>query len=111
MHGWCGEWLISGLGSYIRLVPPVPAPGLLEIISPAQDPADWYGQIFNAGFMILLAQWGAVVTSVGNLFTLILVAAADEFIALTNGYSALSVSTLAGSGFILASFALLMTGS
>lgn len=67
------------------------------------------GVIFNAGFMILLANWGPVVTSVGNLFTLILVAASDEVIAILNGYNSLSVSTLIGSGFILASFGLLMT--
>lgn len=66
------------------------------------------GVSFNAGFMILLSLWGPVVTSVGNLFTLILVAAADEIIALTNGYSALSFSTLAGSGLILASFGMLV---
>ncbi|KAK9900029.1 hypothetical protein P389DRAFT_165159 [Cystobasidium minutum MCA 4210] len=67
------------------------------------------GVIFNAGFMILLANWGPVVTSVGNLFTLILVAGSDEVIAILNGYNSLSISTLVGSGFILASFGLLMT--
>jgi hypothetical protein len=67
------------------------------------------GVIFNAGFMILLAHWGPVVTSVGNLFTLILVAGSDEVIAILNGYNALSLSTLVGSGFILASFGILMT--
>lgn len=67
------------------------------------------GVIFNAGFMILLANWGPVVTSVGNLFTLILVAGSDEVIAILNGYNSLSLSTLIGSGFILASFGLLMT--
>lgn len=67
------------------------------------------GVIFNAGFMILLANWGPVVTSVGNLFTLILVAGSDEVIAILNGYNSLSISTLIGSGFILASFGLLMT--
>lgn len=60
--------------------------------------------------MILLATWGPVVTSVGNLFTLILVAASDEVIALINGYSSLSLSTLAGSGFILIAFGMLVTG-
>lgn len=67
------------------------------------------GVIFNSGFMVLISNWGPVVTSVGNLFTLILVAAADEAIALVNGYSSLSVSTLAGSGFILAAFGLLVS--
>ena len=67
------------------------------------------GVIFNSGFMVLISNWGPVVTSVGNLFTLILVAAADEVIALVNGYSSLSVSTLAGSGFILAAFGLLVS--
>lgn len=67
------------------------------------------GVIFNAGFMILLAHWGPVVTSVGNLFTLILVAASDEVIAILNGYNSLSFFTLVGSGFILASFGLLMS--
>lgn len=67
-------------------------------------------QIFNAGFMILLSHWGPVVTSVGNLFTLVLVAASDEVIALLNGYSSLSLSTLAGSGLILVAFGMLITG-
>lgn len=67
------------------------------------------GVIFNAGFMILLAHWGPVVTSVGNLFTLILVAGSDEVIAILNGYNSLSLFTLVGSGFILASFGLLMS--
>ena len=69
------------------------------------------GVAFNAGFMILLSLWGPVVTSVGNLFTLVLVAIADEVIALLNGYSALSMSTLAGSGLILASFSMLVNQS
>jgi len=68
------------------------------------------GVFFNAGFMILLSLWGPVVTSVGNLFTLILVAISDQVIALVNGYSTLSLSTLTGSGFILAAFGVLVTG-
>ena len=37
-------------------------------------------------------------------------AISDEVIALTNGSSALSLPTLAGSGFILAAFGMLITG-
>lgn len=35
------------------------------------------GMVFNAGFMVLLGVWGPVVTSVGNLLTIVLMLASD----------------------------------
>ncbi|ORY74038.1 hypothetical protein BCR35DRAFT_326000 [Leucosporidium creatinivorum] len=66
------------------------------------------GVCFNAGFMILLSLWGPVVASVGNLLTLMFVALADAF--LPNS-PPLSMSSIVGSGLIVASFAGLIVGA
>jgi len=62
------------------------------------------GVVFNAGFMILLGVWGPIITSVGNLLTIVLVLFSD--ILLGRG-AVLTIWSLAGSGVIVAAFGIL----
>ncbi|KIY64193.1 hypothetical protein CYLTODRAFT_425432, partial [Cylindrobasidium torrendii FP15055 ss-10] len=63
------------------------------------------GVIFNSGFMILLAMWGPVMTSVGGLLTIVLVFIAD--ILWGAGLQAVSIGGVVGSCIILLAFTIL----
>ncbi|KIJ68474.1 hypothetical protein HYDPIDRAFT_82755 [Hydnomerulius pinastri MD-312] len=62
------------------------------------------GVIFNAGFMILLGIWGPIVTSVGNLLTIVLTLISD----LIFGTVALTFGGLLGAGMIVGAFGVLV---
>ncbi|CAE6463421.1 unnamed protein product [Rhizoctonia solani] len=64
------------------------------------------GLVFNAGFMILLAVWGPIVASVGNLLTIVLVMLAD--VILSRDLSVITFWSLVGSGLIISGFAILV---
>ncbi|KAF9015142.1 hypothetical protein BDQ17DRAFT_1385929 [Cyathus striatus] len=61
------------------------------------------GVISNAGFMVLLGVWGPIIASVGSLLTIVLVFLSD--IMFGSGY--VTIWSLAGSGVIVAAFAVL----
>ncbi|GJJ13775.1 hypothetical protein Clacol_008032 [Clathrus columnatus] len=61
------------------------------------------GLIFNASFMILLGIWGPILTSVGNLLTIVLVIIADFFF----NHGAVSIWSLIGAAMIASGFAIL----
>lgn len=63
------------------------------------------GVVFNAGFMILLGIWGPIITSVGNLLTIVLVLISDVIFG--SGLDALTVWSLLGSGVIVLAFGVL----
>ncbi|EGO03048.1 hypothetical protein SERLA73DRAFT_176566 [Serpula lacrymans var. lacrymans S7.3] len=62
------------------------------------------GVVFNSGFMILLGVWGPIVTSVGNLLTIVLILLSDVIF----GFAAITPWSLAGAGTIVAAFAVLV---
>jgi len=62
------------------------------------------GLIFNSGFMILLGIWGPIVTSVGNLLTIVLTLVSD----LIFEAMALTVWSLLGAGMIVGAFGVLV---
>ncbi|KAF9229261.1 hypothetical protein BS17DRAFT_771239 [Gyrodon lividus] len=62
------------------------------------------GVIFNAGFMILLGIWGPIVTSVGNLLTIVLTLFSDMIF----GTVALTFGGLLGAGMIVGAFGVLV---
>ncbi|KIK70960.1 hypothetical protein GYMLUDRAFT_33049 [Collybiopsis luxurians FD-317 M1] len=62
------------------------------------------GAIFNAGFMILLALWGPVITSVGGLLTIVLVFFSDVLLGATE---TLTLWGIAGSATIVVAFGVL----
>ncbi|KAF8140280.1 hypothetical protein EV363DRAFT_1426700 [Boletus edulis] len=62
------------------------------------------GVVFNAGLMILLGIWGPVVTSVGNLLTLVLTLISDLYF----GTVALTFGGLLGAGMIICAFGVLV---
>ncbi|KAH7930939.1 hypothetical protein BV22DRAFT_1053502 [Leucogyrophana mollusca] len=62
------------------------------------------GVIFNAGFMILLGLWGPVITSVGNLLTIVLSLFSD----LMFGSVGLTKWGLLGAGMIVGAFSVLV---
>ncbi|TDL28653.1 hypothetical protein BD410DRAFT_818171 [Rickenella mellea] len=64
------------------------------------------GVMFNAGFMILLGVWGPIITSVGNLLTIVLVLISD--VVLWGASAVLTVWSLLGSGMIVCAFAVLV---
>ncbi|KAI9572985.1 hypothetical protein HD554DRAFT_2202791 [Boletus coccyginus] len=64
------------------------------------------GVVFNAGFMILLGIWGPIVTSVGNLLTIVLTLISD----LIFGTVALTFGGLLGAGMIICAFGILVYG-
>ncbi|KAJ3499872.1 hypothetical protein NMY22_g19465 [Coprinellus aureogranulatus] len=57
------------------------------------------GMVFNAGFMVLLGVWGPIVTSVGNLLTIVLMLISD--IIFGSGFESLTFWSLLGSGVIV----------
>ncbi|TFK41180.1 hypothetical protein BDQ12DRAFT_428998 [Crucibulum laeve] len=63
------------------------------------------GVVFNAGFMVLLGVWGPIITSVGNLLTIVLVVFSDVIFG--SGTDSLTVWSLLGSGVIVAAFGVL----
>jgi len=63
------------------------------------------GVMFNAGFMILLGVWGPVITSVGNLLTIVLVLFSD--LVLGGATDIVTVWSLIGAGVIVAAFGVL----
>jgi len=63
------------------------------------------GVLFNAGFMILLGVWGPVITSVGNLLTIVLVLISD--VLLGGATDVVTVWSLIGAGVIVAAFGVL----
>jgi len=63
------------------------------------------GVTFYMCFMILLGVWGPIVTSAGNLLTIVLVLITD--IALGNAMDSLTAWSLLGSGMIVCAFAVL----
>ncbi|KAI0094865.1 hypothetical protein BDY19DRAFT_914994 [Irpex rosettiformis] len=63
------------------------------------------GVIFNAGLMILLGVWGPIVTSVGNLLTIVLVFFAD--IMFGGAAESITIWSIVGSGAIVTAFGIL----
>ncbi|KAF8640613.1 hypothetical protein AX17_000274 [Amanita inopinata Kibby_2008] len=63
------------------------------------------GVVFNAGFMVLLGIWGPVVTSVGNLLTIVLVSLADLFFGA--GTQNFTLWSLVGCSIITSAFGIL----
>ncbi|KAF9044564.1 hypothetical protein BDZ89DRAFT_1109140 [Hymenopellis radicata] len=63
------------------------------------------GVIFNSGFMILLAMWGPIITSVGGLLTIVLVCIAD--ILWGAGVKAITTGSVLGSTTIVIAFGML----
>lgn len=63
------------------------------------------GTIFNSGLMVLLSIWGPIVTSVGNLLTIVLVLISD--LVFGNGLDTLTVWSLIGCSAIVFAFAVL----
>ncbi|KAI0651895.1 hypothetical protein C8Q79DRAFT_64466 [Trametes meyenii] len=63
------------------------------------------GAVFNAGFMVLLAAWGPIVTSVGSLLTIVLVFLSDAIFG--GAVEAVTVWSVLGCGAIIAAFAIL----
>ncbi|KAJ2921784.1 hypothetical protein H1R20_g15310, partial [Candolleomyces eurysporus] len=63
------------------------------------------GMVFNAGFMILLGVWGPIITSVGNLLTIVLMLISD--IIFGSGLESLTFWSLFGSGVIVVAFGIL----
>ncbi|OAX42945.1 hypothetical protein K503DRAFT_766249 [Rhizopogon vinicolor AM-OR11-026] len=61
------------------------------------------GVIFNAGFMVLLGVWGPIVTSVGNLLTIVLTLISDLML----GSVGLTAGGLLGAGMIVGAFTVL----
>ncbi|KAJ7244779.1 hypothetical protein B0H12DRAFT_1128746 [Mycena haematopus] len=63
------------------------------------------GVIFNAGFMVLLGVWGPIITSVGNLLTIVLVFISDVIFGA--GLDAITVGSVVGCSVIVAAFGVL----
>ncbi|TFK30423.1 hypothetical protein FA15DRAFT_662375 [Coprinopsis marcescibilis] len=63
------------------------------------------GVVFNAGFMILLGVWGPIVTSVGNLLTIVLMLISD--VVFGSGLESITFWSLLGSSVIVAAFGIL----
>ncbi|KAJ7071050.1 hypothetical protein C8F01DRAFT_1046823 [Mycena amicta] len=63
------------------------------------------GVIFNAGFMVLLGVWGPIVTSVGNLLTIVLVFISD--ILFGAGVDAVTLGGVVGCALIVGAFGIL----
>ncbi|KAK0465047.1 uncharacterized protein EV420DRAFT_1512565 [Desarmillaria tabescens] len=63
------------------------------------------GVVFNAGFMILLAIWGPIMTSVGGLLTIALVFISDVMFGA--GMRAVTMGSVVGSTMIVAAFGVL----
>lgn len=63
------------------------------------------GMVFNAGFMVLLGVWGPIITSVGNLLTIVLMLISD--IIFGSGLESITLWSLLGSGVIVVAFGIL----
>lgn len=63
------------------------------------------GVVFNAGFMVLLGIWGPVITSVGNLLTIVLVFISD--MTFGAGLGGVTMWSVVGCSIIVASFTVL----
>ncbi|KAF7320356.1 hypothetical protein MKEN_00820400 [Mycena kentingensis (nom. inval.)] len=63
------------------------------------------GVVFNAGFMVLLGIWGPIVTSVGNLLTIVFVFVTD--IIFGAGVEAVTVGGVTGCALIVGAFGIL----
>ncbi|KAF9457080.1 hypothetical protein BDZ94DRAFT_288788 [Collybia nuda] len=63
------------------------------------------GVIFNAGFMVLLGLWGPIITSVGNLLTIVLVFFSDMIFG--DGLENMTLWSLSGCSVIVAAFSVL----
>ncbi|KAJ7225533.1 hypothetical protein GGX14DRAFT_420982 [Mycena pura] len=63
------------------------------------------GVVYNAGFMVLLGVWGPIITSVGNLLTIVLVFISD--IMFGAGVEAVTLGGVVGCGIIVAAFGVL----
>lgn len=63
------------------------------------------GVVFNSGLMVLLGTWGPIITSVGNLLTIVLVLISD--IIFGNGTSTITIWSLVGCGAIVFAFGVL----
>ncbi|KAF7306909.1 hypothetical protein MIND_00483400 [Mycena indigotica] len=64
------------------------------------------GVIFNAGFMVLLGVWGPIITSVGNLLTIVLVFVSD--ILFGAGVEAVTFGGVGGCALIVVAFGVLV---
>ncbi|KAJ6509514.1 hypothetical protein C8R47DRAFT_1098993 [Mycena vitilis] len=64
------------------------------------------GVVFNAGFMVLLGLWGPIITSVGNLLTIVLVFFSDVLFGA--GVEAVTVGSVVGCSVIVAAFGVLV---
>ncbi|KAK7064246.1 hypothetical protein R3P38DRAFT_2490802 [Favolaschia claudopus] len=64
------------------------------------------GVVFNAGFMILLGVWGPIITSVGNLLTIVLVFISDVLFGA--GVETITLGSVVGCSIIVAAFAVLV---
>ncbi|KAJ7293558.1 hypothetical protein C8J57DRAFT_1043403 [Mycena rebaudengoi] len=64
------------------------------------------GVVFNAGFMVLLGVWGPIITSVGNLLTIVLVFLSD--IIFGAGFEAITLGGVIGCSVIVAAFGVLV---
>ncbi|TEB35071.1 hypothetical protein FA13DRAFT_1438554 [Coprinellus micaceus] len=60
------------------------------------------GMVFNAGFMVLLGVWGPIVTSVGNLLTIVLMLISDSIFG--SGLESFTLWSLFGSSVIVIAF-------
>ncbi|KAF7347850.1 hypothetical protein MVEN_01542600 [Mycena venus] len=63
------------------------------------------GVVFNAGFMVLLGVWGPIITSVGNLLTIVLVFVSDVLFGA--GVEAVTLGSVGGCSVIVAAFGVL----
>ncbi|KAF8078643.1 hypothetical protein FPV67DRAFT_1557902 [Lyophyllum atratum] len=63
------------------------------------------GVVFNAGFMVLLGVWGPIITSVGNLLTIVLVFVSDMVFG--TGLENVTLWSLIGCSVIVAAFSVL----
>ncbi|BGP19141.1 hypothetical protein JCM10213v2_007228 [Rhodosporidiobolus nylandii] len=66
------------------------------------------GVVFNGGFMVMLAVWGPVISSIANLLTLLLVALADYLF--VSSAPPLTASTLLGGAMIVGAFGGVIVG-
>ncbi|KAF8213068.1 hypothetical protein K438DRAFT_1803349 [Mycena galopus ATCC 62051] len=64
------------------------------------------GVIFNAGFMVLLGVWGPIITSVGNLLTIVLVFISDVLFGA--GVEAVTTGSVVGCSIIVTAFGVLV---
>jgi len=115
--GLYANMLTSGMGLLTFFVLWIPLPIMhylgVEPFYLPRDPLTFFtvvgiamsGVTFNMTFMILLAVWGPIVTSVGNLLTIVLVLISDSIFG--SATESLTSWSLIGSGMIVCAFAIL----